>query len=273
MAILALAGGGREVRRAGRRLHDEQLRVVGHHQHVDRRRRTGTRVINMNQLGGHCSSSAIPPINMLFVYNSNPAVTTPDQDRVLRGLERDDLFTVVFEQVMTDTARYADVLLPNTTFLEGYDLVKRIRAMDAAAGHSRSSSPSANRVPTPTSSESCSTCTGLREEDGPARRARRDARRARPPAGTTRQMTCATRARRRRRSTDARSSSTTYFHGRRSEDPSVSRGARQEAAAGLYGYQPDPANRATSRSPSSRRQATGPSVRRWRKFHVPRCAC
>src|SRR4030095_15454581 len=61
---------------------------------------------------------------LLFVYNSNPAVTTPDQRRVLRGLERDDLFTVVFEQVMTDTARYADVLLPNTTFLEGYDLVK-----------------------------------------------------------------------------------------------------------------------------------------------------
>ncbi len=61
---------------------------------------------------------------MLFVYNSNPAVTTPDQGRVLRGLERDDLFTVVFEQVMTDTARYADVLLPNTTFLEGYDLVR-----------------------------------------------------------------------------------------------------------------------------------------------------
>jgi anaerobic selenocysteine-containing dehydrogenase len=42
----------------------------------------------------------------------------------LRGLERDDLFTVVFEQVMTDTARYADVLLPATTFLEGYDLVR-----------------------------------------------------------------------------------------------------------------------------------------------------
>jgi anaerobic selenocysteine-containing dehydrogenase len=51
-------------------------------------------------------------------------VTTPDQRRVLRGLEREDLFTIVFDQVMTDTARYADVLLPNTTFLEGYDLVK-----------------------------------------------------------------------------------------------------------------------------------------------------
>jgi anaerobic selenocysteine-containing dehydrogenase len=61
---------------------------------------------------------------MLFVYNSNALVTAPDQGRVLRGLERDDLFTVVFDQVMTDTARYADVVLPATTFLEGYDLAR-----------------------------------------------------------------------------------------------------------------------------------------------------
>jgi anaerobic selenocysteine-containing dehydrogenase len=83
-----------------------------------------TRVVNMNQLGRALLEYTDPPIKMLFVYNSNPAVTTPDQGRVLRGLERDDLFTVVFEQVMTDTTRYADVLLPNTTFLEGYDLVR-----------------------------------------------------------------------------------------------------------------------------------------------------
>jgi anaerobic selenocysteine-containing dehydrogenase len=77
----------------------------------------------MNQLGRALTETE-SPIQLLFVYNSNPAATTPDQRRVLSGLERDDLFTVVFEQVMTDTARYADVLLPNTTFLEGYDLVK-----------------------------------------------------------------------------------------------------------------------------------------------------
>jgi len=82
-----------------------------------------TRIVNMNQLG-RALLEADPPIALLFVYNSNPAATTPDQRRVLRGLEREDLFTVVFDQVMTDTARYADVLLPNTTFLEGYDLVK-----------------------------------------------------------------------------------------------------------------------------------------------------
>jgi anaerobic selenocysteine-containing dehydrogenase len=84
---------------------------------------TATRIINMTQLG-RALTETDPPIRLLFVYNSNPAATTPDQRRVLRGLEREDLFTVVFDQVMTDTARYADVLLPNTTFLEGYDLVK-----------------------------------------------------------------------------------------------------------------------------------------------------
>jgi len=83
-----------------------------------------TRLVNMNHLGRALLEYTDPPVKMLFVYNNNAAVTTPDQGRVLKGLERDDLFTVVFEQVMTDTARYADVLLPNTTFFEGYDIVR-----------------------------------------------------------------------------------------------------------------------------------------------------
>jgi anaerobic selenocysteine-containing dehydrogenase len=83
-----------------------------------------TRTVNMNQLGRALTEYDNPPIKALFVYNSNAAVTTPHQSRVLEGLERDDLFTVVFEQVMTDTARYADVILPATTFLEGYDLAR-----------------------------------------------------------------------------------------------------------------------------------------------------
>jgi anaerobic selenocysteine-containing dehydrogenase len=82
-----------------------------------------TRLVNMNQLG-RALTELDPPVRVLFVYNSNAAVTSPDQRRIIHGLERDDLFTVVFDQVMTDTARYADVILPATTFLEGYDLVR-----------------------------------------------------------------------------------------------------------------------------------------------------
>ena len=83
-----------------------------------------TRIVNMNQLGRALTEYDDPPVKLLFVYNSNAAVTSPDQARVLKGLEREDLFTVVFEQVMTDTARYADVVLPATTFLEGYDIAR-----------------------------------------------------------------------------------------------------------------------------------------------------
>jgi anaerobic selenocysteine-containing dehydrogenase len=83
-----------------------------------------TRIVNMNQLGRVLTEERDPPIQVLFVYNSNAVATSPDQARILRGLEREDLFTVVFDQVMTDTARYADVLLPATTFLEAYDLAR-----------------------------------------------------------------------------------------------------------------------------------------------------
>jgi anaerobic selenocysteine-containing dehydrogenase len=81
-----------------------------------------TRSINMTQLGAGLGGAADPPIQALFVYNCNPAATVPDQGAVLRGLLREDLFTVVHEQVMTDTAKYADILLPATTFLEHWDL-------------------------------------------------------------------------------------------------------------------------------------------------------
>jgi anaerobic selenocysteine-containing dehydrogenase len=93
-----------------------------------------TRLVNMNHLGRALTEYDDPPVNLLFVYNCNPVATIPDQRRVLRGLERNDLFTVVFEQVMSDTALYADVLLPATTFLEGYDFAKAYGpiAMDLA---------------------------------------------------------------------------------------------------------------------------------------------
>jgi anaerobic selenocysteine-containing dehydrogenase len=80
-----------------------------------------TRAVNMNHLGRVLLDGSI---KLLFVYNCNPAVTMPDQMRVLKGLEREGLFTVVFDQVLTDTAHYADVVLPATTFLEHYDLAR-----------------------------------------------------------------------------------------------------------------------------------------------------
>ena len=93
----------------------------------------------MNHLGRALTGTeGQTPIKLLFVYNCNPAVTMPDQRRVLQGLERDDLFTVVFDQVFTDTAFYADVVLPATTFLEHYDIVKWYGPLTmqlAQAGH------------------------------------------------------------------------------------------------------------------------------------------
>ena len=93
-----------------------------------------TRLINMNQLGRALVDETNPPVKVLFVYNNNAAVTSPHQQKILRGLEREDLFTVVFEQVMTDTARYADVLLPATTFLEGYEIARGYGAITLQLG-------------------------------------------------------------------------------------------------------------------------------------------
>ena len=94
-----------------------------------------TRLVNMNRLGHALTAADDPPVKLLFVYNSNPAATIPHQDLVLRGLARDDLFTVVFDQVMTDTALYADVVLPATTFLEHYDLVRAYGPIHLQVGH------------------------------------------------------------------------------------------------------------------------------------------
>ena len=81
-----------------------------------------TRAVNMVRLG-HALTELDPPVHALVVYNSNPATTAPDSTRVMRGLARDDLFTVVLEHFLTDTARYADVVLPATTQVEHVDLV------------------------------------------------------------------------------------------------------------------------------------------------------
>ncbi len=80
------------------------------------------RIINMNELGNALNEVNDPPIMSLYVYHSNPAAVAPDQNKVLKGLSREDLFTVVHERFMTDTAKYADIVLPATTSLEHSDL-------------------------------------------------------------------------------------------------------------------------------------------------------
>lgn len=80
-----------------------------------------TRTINMVRLG-EALTQAVPPVKGLFVYSSNPLSVAPDGSEVKQGLAREDLFTVVHEQVYTDTTRYADLLLPATTSFENDDL-------------------------------------------------------------------------------------------------------------------------------------------------------
>ena len=84
----------------------------------------GTRTLNMSRLGEALLDINDPPVKAIVVYNSNPASVAPDRERVLAGFRRDDLFTVVIEHFQTDTADYADVLLPATTQLEHDDLHK-----------------------------------------------------------------------------------------------------------------------------------------------------
>jgi anaerobic selenocysteine-containing dehydrogenase len=105
-----------------------------------------TRTINMNRLGWALNELNDPPIQSLYVYHSNPASVTPDQNQVLKGLAREDLFTVVHERFMTDTARYADIALPSTSSLEHSDLyrsygtycIQRAKAAIPPVGESKS---------------------------------------------------------------------------------------------------------------------------------------
>ena len=105
-----------------------------------------TRSINMSQISTALQTLTEPKIECLFVYNCNPAATAPDQRALIEELRRDDLFVVVHDQVMTDTADLADVVLPATTFLEhrelrrGYGVMRMFDspAVVAPVGESRS---------------------------------------------------------------------------------------------------------------------------------------
>ena len=107
------------------------------------------RSVSQNHLGDLLASS-VPDefVRVLIVQGANPAIMNLDQSTVLRGLAREDLFTIVHEQVMTDTARYADVVLPATTHFESADIadsygslvVQAMPAVIAPVGESRTNS-------------------------------------------------------------------------------------------------------------------------------------
>jgi anaerobic selenocysteine-containing dehydrogenase len=101
-----------QLNRAGLERADLQQKALGRQ----------ARIVNMSELGQALSTLDGPPVKAMVVYNSNPAAIAPNQNLVLPGLRREDLFTVVLEQFQTDTADYADILLPVTTFLEHTDL-------------------------------------------------------------------------------------------------------------------------------------------------------
>jgi anaerobic selenocysteine-containing dehydrogenase len=83
-----------------------------------------TRLLNMRDLGSLlCRTDLTPPIRSLCIWNSNPAVSIPDQAQIRRGLAREDLFTVVHDLFMTETARWADYVLPATSQIEHLDLM------------------------------------------------------------------------------------------------------------------------------------------------------
>ncbi len=85
----------------------------------------GTRVLNQWQLGQALTGEMKldPPIESICIYNANPLVVAPEQDKVIKGLLREDLFTVVSEHFITDTARYADIVLPATTQMEQEEIM------------------------------------------------------------------------------------------------------------------------------------------------------
>jgi anaerobic selenocysteine-containing dehydrogenase len=106
----------------------------------------GTRTVNMVELGNALTRLDNPPINLLYVYLSNPAVVAPQSRQVLAGLARQDLFVVVQEMFHTDTTAYADIVLPGASFLEvtdlyrayGHNYIQMVQPVIPPVGQSRS---------------------------------------------------------------------------------------------------------------------------------------
>jgi anaerobic selenocysteine-containing dehydrogenase len=83
----------------------------------------GTRMLNIVDIGSHLTEERLaPPLKALFIYNHNPVVVHPDQNRMRRGMEREDVFLAGIEVAMTDSMKYCDVVLPACTHFEHHDL-------------------------------------------------------------------------------------------------------------------------------------------------------
>ena len=102
----------------------------------------GTRTLNLIDIGRHLADDDIdPPLRAVFIYNHNPIVVHPDQNRMRRGLSRDDVFTVGIDVAMTESMAHCDIVLPAATHFEYADLyaayghhwLQRRRAGDSAA--------------------------------------------------------------------------------------------------------------------------------------------
>jgi len=118
-----MAGGGLQLTTSGAFQFNTQALERPDLQAVSPLGRTA-RLVNMSHLGQALLELDQPPVQALVVYNSNPAAIAPSQSKVTEGLCRPDLFTVVLEQLHTDTVDYADVVLPVTTFLEHTDIYR-----------------------------------------------------------------------------------------------------------------------------------------------------
>ena len=242
-----------------------------------------TRLVNMNQLGRALLDYDDPPVKMLFVYNCNPLATMPDQNRVLRGLQREDLFTVVYEQVFTDTARYADVVLPATTFLEHYDIAKGygpitlqlVRPVIEPVGEARPNAdvfselaepPRTSASPKTRSTRSCGCVGRLPTDVGRDADGGRAPRRRRTTARRSSSSTCS-RRRRTRRSISIPDVARQHAHDGALRLPAGSRDRAVPARADLAGEREDDLVDAR-RAARARRRAADASRRRRGARHL-----